>query len=190
MGVASPDTIGLVDVMGASAHDLVERRPAGGRSDDDRALSELYLRYSAWLAAMLRRRGGGDGVEDIVQETYLRISRYPAEALSRFPQALLLKVAQNLTRNAATKDANRRAVASAAGQLDEHHVQAAAVQFESVLFEQIIALMPRLPREVFVLSRFRGLNNEEVADTLGISVKSVERRMTQALLFCDARMRD
>lgn len=40
---------------------------------DVESLSVLYRRYSGWLKATLRRRYGIDG-EDVVQETYIRVS--------------------------------------------------------------------------------------------------------------------
>jgi len=165
--------------------------PADADLNRSEALSDIYRRYSAWLTAMLRIRGAGEACEDVVQETYLRAARYPAEALVKAPQALLLKVAQNIIRDAARRDRYAKAYsAEALSSVETWASPKNADQFESLLFEQILSLMPKLQREVFVLRRIRGLTNEEVAETLSISLKSVERRMTEALKFCSARMRD
>jgi RNA polymerase sigma-70 factor (ECF subfamily) len=51
---------------------------------------------------------------------------------------------------------------------------------------QAIDEMPEKPREVFQLSREQGLKYIEIASALDISVKTVEKRMGQAL----AHLRD
>lgn len=47
--------------------------------------------------------------------------------------------------------------------------------------EKSIAELPQRRREIFVLSREKGLKYREIADELGISIKTVEAQMGQAL---------
>ena len=51
-----------------------------------------------------------------------------------------------------------------------------------------IAALPPRTREVFVLSRERGLRYGEIAGMLGVSVKAVEANMSRALRLLRARL--
>lgn len=57
------------------------------------------------------------------------------------------------------------------------------VEFNSIdnLAQQIIEQLPERRREIFKLSREQGLTNKEIAEKLGLSVKTVENQMTAAL---------
>ncbi|WP_374572362.1 RNA polymerase sigma factor [Phenylobacterium sp.] len=158
------------------------------------SLEGLYRRYSAWLGRKLRRRFGqalGEEAEDLVQEAYLRIAPYEAAGVVRHPKALLLRVANNLALN------HLRRVGRAGGaalrieevtESDEHGL--AASQDEAVLLQQIVSALPPPLRDVFVLSRFAGMTNQDIAEACGLSVKTVEWRMTRALAIVTLRLRD
>lgn len=47
--------------------------------------------------------------------------------------------------------------------------------------EEVLNTLPKRCKEIFVLSRMKNLSNEEIAGQLGISKRSVENQLTQAL---------
>lgn len=53
--------------------------------------------------------------------------------------------------------------------------------FPKYLLESAILSLPEKCREVFILSKQEGLTYEEIADTLNISVKTVEKHITSGL---------
>ncbi len=53
-------------------------------------------------------------------------------------------------------------------------------EIESIIANTLSELPPRC-KEIFVLSRYDGKKNSEIAELLGISVKSVEAQITKAL---------
>ncbi len=62
-------------------------------------------------------------------------------------------------------------------------------EIENIIRETLSELPPRC-REVFVLSRYEGKKNSEIADLLGISVKSVEAQVTKALKIFKIVLKD
>lgn len=150
------------------------------------SVEEIYRRHGGWLIAFLRRRFGWDVAEDLAQDTFARAVGAGLEI--RNPRAFLARVAIN----AALDQERRRAVrptlvaegAAGAG------AATPADQAELLALKQIILSLPPKLREVFLLSRYGGLTYEEIAQRCGISVKTVEGRMTKALAMCVARIRD
>ncbi len=53
-------------------------------------------------------------------------------------------------------------------------------QLES-LYDKALQILPPKRKEIFLLSRHNGLSNKQIAEKLGISVKTVENQMTSAL---------
>lgn len=49
------------------------------------------------------------------------------------------------------------------------------------IYEKALDLLPEKRRAIFIMSRHEGLSNKEIAERLGISIKTVENQMTSAL---------
>ena len=148
------------------------------------SLELLYRSHYGWLLRQVRRRFGRDLAEDLVQETYLRASSYQGQVV-RNPRALLLQIA---TRAAIDRE-RRGTVRAPWHDLSEDQARSEAEQASALALKQVILSLPRHLQEVFLLSRFAGLTYEEIAAHLGISVKTVEWRMTKALKICAAQLR-
>lgn len=144
--------------------------------------ADAYMRHRAWLTALLARRFGADEADDIAQDTWLRVRDYRPLQPVRHPRSLLARIAMNLAFNRLRKTAREVAVDPSnpiianAGAEDPHE--------EARFFEQMMLALPSKLSDVFVLSHVRGLTYREIADLRGISVKTVEKRMTQAIALC------
>ena len=56
--------------------------------------------------------------------------------------------------------------------------------------KQAIDLLPEKCREIFIMSRIRGLKNEEIADNLHISKRTVETHISKALKVLRVELKD
>lgn len=101
------------------------------------------------------------------------------------PKAFLLTVA----RNAAFDEVRKNRRLSAADDIEVASSSVPEDQLEAVFLRQVILSLPQPLRDVFVLSRFGGLTNAQIAEHLGIRPKTVEWRMTKALAHCAAQYR-
>jgi RNA polymerase sigma factor (sigma-70 family) len=156
------------------------------------SVDRLYRSHGRWLLGALRRRFGAalaDVAEDLVQETYLRLTPRSANTPVQSPRALLMRIASNL----AFDHLRRRKVdARALAQLDRplapspHQI---AHPLAAIELRELILALPEPLKDVFVLSRFGGLTYAEIAHHLGLSVKTVEWRMSKALALCAERLR-
>lgn len=146
----------------------------------------LFATYGAWLLESLRHRYGADLAEDLLQDTYLKILRqqHPVEIVK--PKAFLLQVARNLFLSRYRRDRRREELDAWQSPLSSQ----AAAQDASLLLQDIVLSLPQPLREVFLLSRFGGMTNQEISHHLGIRLKTVEWRMTKALAQCAAQLRD
>jgi RNA polymerase sigma-70 factor (ECF subfamily) len=69
---------------------------------------------------------------------------------------------------------------------DESAAVSPPAQEQTLALKQAILGLPPKLQEVFLLSRFGGLSYDQIAVRCGLSVKTVEARMSKALALCAA----
>ncbi|XOV89089.1 MAG: RNA polymerase sigma factor [Pseudomonadota bacterium] len=162
--------------------------------DIHQLITDHHLELLSWLRLRLPIQ---EDAKDIAQETYLRILKYEHVEGIQHPLALLYRIAQNLAIDAERRNATRHS---------KYHVEdyegldvpcdmpdfGQALDAERTLRrvqDAINSLSPRC-REVFVMNRFGNMSYSEVADHFGISVKMVEKHISNALMVCHRYRRD
>lgn len=159
----------------------------GGASDD------LFHRHHEWLRKLLTRRLRAQpaDIDDLIQDTYLRAARQP-EGSVRHPRAFLSQTALNLFRDSKRREtvrAEHRESITCLPSVQSGATGALTEQETAFMLGRLVAEMPELYRDVFALSRFRNMTNQEIAAHFGISPKTVEWRMGKALEYCASRLR-
>ena len=147
---------------------------AAWRSGDERAATDLVRRHAAALARYLSAAGGGEDVEDLVQETFFRAFRklhgFRGTASYR---TWILAIGSN-----ALKDLSRQRRKRPTLALEERDVvddaadpHAAVVErdLERRLQEEV-ARLPAKQRDVFLLRAQQGMEYEDIANALNTTV--------------------
>lgn len=167
-----------------SAADASRANVSGDLEASRPNLDQVYRRHGNWLVAFLRRRFSAQDAEDLAQEAYVRTIGAKTEL--RDPRAFLAKVALNAAREISEHKSNRLALYPA----DDADGAVSGDQEAILLMKQLALGLPEDLKVVFVMSRFAGLTNDEIAARCRISVKRVEARMTKALAMLAARLRE
>lgn len=151
------------------------------RESDAEAFKMLFYRYyEPVLGFVLRRMGDAAKAEDVVQDAFARLW----EARSRVNddgtiRAYLYRLASNRMIDHFRSDEVRRDYAAQA----DGGVALPVAEFFAVEEDvrKAIDALPDSVRTTFVLSRYDELSYREIAKLLNVSVKTVEKRMSQAL---------
>jgi RNA polymerase sigma factor (sigma-70 family) len=129
-------------------------------------------------------------VDDVVQESYLRIWRAAAHEPVKSAKAFLYLVARRVALNFVRKERNSPVEAygdeAMCGVLDDkpNAREAAIIQDRvNLLADALMSLPPRC-REIVVLHKMKGLAQKEVADRLGLSERTVETQVRNGVARC------
>lgn len=161
----------------------------------DSLLSSFAQHRDALLRFLVRRLGNPALAEDLTQETWLRAAGAGGGgATLGNPRSYLFRIAANLALDhqrhvghgveIEAADEVTATVADPRPSPEEHALHRA--EFNR-LMEVVNALSPRC-REVFILCRFEGMTQSEVADRLGISKATVVTHVVNALAAVESAM--
>lgn len=162
------------------------------RVTDERALwlARHVLPAEPALRAWLRRRRLSDfEIDDLVQETYARFVAMESVELIREPKNYAFQIASSIFASNMRRakivpirtgaDLGELAIASNEGTPED------VVEARDELHElaEALATLPDRCRQAFLMRRAEGLSQRETAQALGVSEKTVEKHMTQAIRF-------
>lgn len=153
-----------------------------------RWLARHILPYEPVLRSRLRRMFiHGMEVDDVIQEMYARIVSQPSLEAIKYPRQYAFQTATAIVIDHLRR--SRVISINAAGSLDQFEISAPEASPEQQLefreeiaaVAQLLALLPERTREVLILRRVEGLSQQETAQRLGISIKTVEKHMSQGV---------
>jgi RNA polymerase sigma factor (sigma-70 family) len=164
-------------------------------SEHTRWFSEHVQPHEPMLRAWLRNRFAGEhDIDDVVQETYLRLLRARERGEVTAPKAFLFTVARNLA-----LDRFRHREVAATEPLVENDTLAVleegggtpeiiARNQELELLTEAIQSLPDRCRQIFTLRKVYGLSQSEIAQQLGVSENTVSAQLTIGVKKCMAFM--
>lgn len=136
-------------------------------------------------------------VDDVVQESYLRVWKARAAQPIRSAKAFLFQVARHVAIDLVRREKISPISGTATGDLAELSViedrpSAADVLTErekiSLVGDAVVAL-PARTRDVIILHKFQGLAQAEVARQLGLTEKAVEHQVARGVQLCGDYLR-
>jgi len=160
------------------------------QKDDRVAFFYIYERYFKRLYGfVLKFIKQKEDAEEIVQEVFVKIweSRNKIDAYSSF-ESFLFTVAYNASLNRLRKKTNEtkyiehlkslQQINNSPDLIDEIYFNELTSRVQSLLNE----LTPR-QKEIFLMSREKGISHDEIAEKLDISVNTVKKHMANTLAF-------
>ncbi|HBI80743.1 MAG TPA: RNA polymerase subunit sigma-70 [Bacteroidales bacterium] len=123
--------------------------------------------------------------DDIVQETFIKLWDMRGKVNDSTVKSLLYTIAGNIVKN---HYKHLKVVYNFQVSAKSEMTTNTSSADENIRMEQldgqlqrVLAEIPPGPREVFLMSRIDGLTYDEIASRLGLSVKAIEKRMSEAL---------
>jgi RNA polymerase sigma-70 factor (ECF subfamily) len=181
---------------------------ARAASGDDSAFEAIVERYQARVFRLACRLTSETDAPDVLQETFLRVYRHLASfrGESQF-RTWLYRVASNtalMHRRAATRrpaepldvflprfDAEgRHAGTPAELQVASHADELLDRQFLAHKARDVIARLPDVYRDAFVLRDLEDMSTEDVAQALGVAPATVRQRVHRARLMLRGYLSD
>lgn len=166
--------------------------PIGNHSKEElakfRSIFDLY--YETIRSFAYYKTGDVDLADDIVQEVFLKLWSNLKDVKEETVKALLYTIASNTIKNHfkhqkvvfnfQKQDQNNNTEDEADSSLRQEELNRK--------LQDALAEIPEKAREVFLMNRIEGLTYIDIAERLGLSVKAIEKRMSEALSILRSRI--
>lgn len=149
--------------------------------------AEVYP-HDSQLKAYLRDQFPAErDIDDVVQESFVRLCKARATTHIRSVKAFLFRVARNVALDRRRREQVRVEIASGDGGtpdvVDDRADVAASIRAnEKVrLLTEALARLPDRAQEVVILCKIEGVSHAEAADRLGISKRTVDEHVRRGI---------
>jgi RNA polymerase sigma-70 factor (ECF subfamily) len=164
---------------------------------NEHKLLEVFVALRRKLARAVSRIVPPPEIEDIVQETYVRVSQFERVASIRHPRSFLYRTARNLALDHIKRAGSRATVSLPDDEDDEgsdNGLPQAGIDVYDQLaakqeFEIFCAAVQELPlqcRRVFVMRKVYGYSQKEIARALDIGESTVEKHIAYGIKRCSS----
>jgi RNA polymerase sigma-70 factor (ECF subfamily) len=158
-------------------------------SCEESVVRTLYCTHHNWLNTWLRSRlGNAADAADLAQDTFVRLLQRTERFELKAPRAFLRTIARGLVIDHWRREEIERAYLESIAHLPDALAPSAEARVLVLeLLEDIARLLEGLKpkvRKAFLLAQCDGLTNKLIARQMGISLRSVERYVAEALYHC------
>jgi len=166
------------------------------KKSDMTAFRQLFEQYQPILFRhVLFQVGDNDVAHDIVQQTFISVWEHRSSLKPNLSfLAYIFRISRNLIYDSIKHHKVRERTNAFLPQLTKSEIddpeEAAQLNFIREQIEMIInTKFPAKCREIFLLSRFEGKSNREIAESLHLSVRTVEHQISYALRLIRKKMK-
>lgn len=163
--------------------------------DSEQAIELIFRRYYRYCCqAVYKIIPDSNLVEDLTQDVFFELWRKrDGLRINTSLQAYLRRAVINKTLNHIRDQKMKFDEEDRMGDIPSPAAgagrQMEATELEAII-EHAIDLLPERRRIIFVLSRFEEMSYQEIADELGISLKTVENQVSKALKYLREALKD
>lgn len=163
------------------------------KADSD-GLLEVFTAIRSRIAGVVMRIAPPEEVEDIVQETYVRVCQSKNRKAIREPRSFLFRTAQNLaldyvkkaeTRLTRPSDLLDEVAFTPGDQSEDATYEQVASDERFAHFCEAVRQLPKQVRRAFVLKKVYGKTQKEIARSMNISENVVENYIALGMKRCE-----
>ena len=153
----------------------------------------VYMSLRGSLARAVSRIVPPKEIEDIVQETYVRVCQIEKKDKIREPRSFLFKTAHNLALDHIKRAESRLADSveeigesgfGEAERIGDETFDQVASDEEFSLFCEAVRQLPMQCRRAFILKKVYGHSQREIATNMNLSESTVEKHIAQGVQRC------
>lgn len=159
----------------------------------DKDLGGMYIAIRGRLMKAVSHIVPPKDIEDIVQETYVRVCQIENKQTINYPRSFMFKTARNLALDHVKRAESR--LTSGVSEDDEFDLgivdgssnepyERVVSNSEFASFCEAVRQLPVQCRRVFVLKKVYGYSQKEISRSLGISQSTVEKHISTGIKRC------